>query len=954
MKHEFSLLLQQFKQQLTQVGFKGDFHFDQATCLLNATDNSIYEVMPLAVAQPKNHQDVVTLLQLSQNTDYANFHFCARGGGTGTNGQSLTQGIVIDFSRYMNKIIEFDPQQRTISVEPGVILSDLNRKLQAHGLFFAPNVSTADRATIGGMIATDAAGKGSLIYGKTSDHLIGLQLVLADGSEINNLDTITSNKFEQPLINLLQDVQTEIDKRFPPLKRPLSGYNIRQAYQNQQVNLNYLIAGSEGTLGLVTAAKLNLLPIPQYKALIVIHYSNFIEALRDAEFLIQFKPLAIEAIDEKVQQSAQSLPNWPTLAKLLNCEQENYVSNFMEIVANSQAELDQQLNLIELALSQRNNNFVTIQDNSQINQLWSIRSLAVGLVAKLPGKRKPIAFVEDAIVPPQYLADFVNDLQLELNKLGFNYAMYGHVDVGCIHVRPALDLQQSNDRQQIRPITELVISILDRYQGILWGEHGKGYRGEFVPHVFGPILYPVLCQIKALFDPNNRLNQGKLTTSDPHIPLQRIEQVTMRGELDQIIPQTLQDEFSGAILCNGNGACFNRDPVNVMCPSYKVTGNRIHSPKGRATLIKQWLRTKPQSNSAHQQAAKDAYEALNGCLSCHGCSGKCPTQVRIPDLRSKFLAHYHKYYAKRNLRELLLAYIEHLAPWIAKFPWLWNKLSGYQLIPQRLGLINLPKFNSLATFNQQLEYHKVKLYHSAQQVKQLPANAVVIFTDVFTGLFEQNVLWDTCQVLVKLNKIPYLIMPQPSGKALLVAGMLEQFKHNSQQLAQLVNPLLEANIPVLSLENTLVNLFRDDFAKFANKLTGKVQSIAEYLSSDLTQLTNLVAKFDHTVNYCLLPHCTEQALLPQDAVLWQKIYQKLNLNLQVKNLGCCGMAGSYGHLAEQQTNSQQLFAMHWQSHLANPQIIYLASGYSCRSQVKHQLKQKLAHPIQIINQFLGV
>ena len=941
-----------FETVLISKGFKGEFHLDKATCLVNATDNSIYEVLPLAIAQPRDLSDLQQLVNLAQLEPFNQLYFCARGGGTGTNGQSLTNGVVIDLSRFMTRVLEFKPEERTITVEPGMILSDLNRMLAKHGLFFAPNVSTADRATIGGMIATDAAGKGSLIYGKTADHFLGMQLVLPNGDLIDTLDSdampsAVQLELEQKIAAFIEPVQGETEARFPNLQRPLSGYNLKQCYQNGAVNLQRLIAGSEGTLGLVAAAKLNLLPIPKFKALMVVHYPSFIAALKDAQFLIQFQPLAIEAIDEKVQQSAQTLPNWPSLAKMLNCEGQSYISNFVEFVAETQVELDAKINQVQQELNARQANYVTILENNQINQLWSIRSLAVGLVGKLPGVAKPIAFVEDAIVPPENLADFVADLQAELERQNFRYAMYGHVDVGCIHVRPALDMQNPVDRAQIRPITESVIKLLDKYHGILWGEHGKGYRGEFVPHVFGPVLYAVLCQIKNLCDPQNRFNPGKLTAPNPTTQLQRIELVPMRGELDQIIPAGEHKLFAGAMICNGNAACSNQQPSNAMCPSYKITRNRIHSPKGRAMLVKEWLREKAKPNGEHKQAAAAAFAALSGCLGCKACAGKCPTQVSIPDLRSNFLHSYQRDYAKINLRDLMLAQIENLLPLAAKFPKMWNFIHRNRLAPS-LGLTNIPLFKNSRSLSS-LKQLNVGIYSDANQIKTFAANPVVIFADVFTGFLDNNVLFATVETLQKLGFTPYIIYPRNSGKALIVAGLIEQFRKNTARIAKLLNPLFDAQIPVLGLENTITTLFRDEVGKFAPAFSGNAQTLAEFLALHLAKLPAVKV----SQKYRLLPHCTEQALLPADATKWQQIFSQLGAELEVKNLGCCGMAGTYGHLKEQQINSQGLFELNWAATVNNAERINLASGFSCRSQSAKLAEKTLLHPIEVLNELIS-
>ncbi len=661
----------EFKSELEQAGFHGDILTDFANLVINATDNSIYEVLPSCVIQPQHQQDVQLLFKLANTEKFKTLTFTARGGGTGTNGQSLTTGVVIDTTRYMNNILEFNPTTKTIIVEPGVVLSQLNKFLQPHGLFFAPNVSTENRATIGGMIANDSAGKGSLVYGKTSNHVEDLSCVMLDGSIINfnaiTNDALLNEKqdnksFElaKQIKELLVPVKDEIEKRFIPLKRPLSGFNLQEAYQNNTVDLTKIISGSEGTLAFIINAKLKLTPILKYKALVVTHYDSFLDALGDAGFLIEHKPLAIETVDEIVQQSATSLAIWTELAELMGLDKnESCISNFTEFAEDNVESLNNKINSLENELIKKNMRFRIVRDSVDIAKLWGIRSLAVGLVGKMPGTRKPVAFVEDALVPPHNLRKFVAEFRELLDGYNLNYAMYGHVDVGCVHVRPALDMKDSEDRAYIRLITEDVVKLTDKYHGLLWGEHGKGYRGEFAQHTFGPILYQVMRKIKAMFDPANRLNPGKLVTAENTLDqVTKIDVVTMRGELDQKINSTLQDEYSESMLCNGNAACFNQDVNNVMCPSYKVTSDRVHSPKGRAMLVKEWLRAKStlgDDNYHTKEAAKVAFNAMQGCLGCKGCAGKCPTQVSIPDLRSKFYNTYYTQYESRTIREKLLA-----------------------------------------------------------------------------------------------------------------------------------------------------------------------------------------------------------------------------------------------------------------------------------------------------------
>lgn len=968
---ENNQIILEFKQQLKQVGFMGNILTDIANRVINATDNSIYEVLPLCVIQPKTQEDLQLLFKLANEDAFKKLTFTPRGGGTGTNGQSLTQGIVIDTSRYMNNILEFNPNAKTITVEPGVVLSQLNKFLQPHGLFFAPNVSTENRATIGGMIANDAAGKGSLVYGKTNDHVEELSCVLIDGSSVNfkalsNEQLMYINTEDKSSVlarqikELLEPVQDEITKIFRPLKRPLSGFNLKSAYLGNVVDLTKIIAGSEGTLAFITNAKLKLIPMLKHKALVVTHYASFLDALDDAEFLIKHKPLAIETVDEIVQKSATSLPSWVELAQLMGLDKtESCISNFTEFAEDNLEILHSKINGLEQELRNKNIRFKIIRDTSAITKLWGIRSLAVGLVGKMSGVRKPVAFVEDALVPPQNLRKFVVEFQELLNSYNLSYAMYGHVDVGCVHVRPALDMKNSEDRAKIRLITEDVVKLTDKYQGLLWGEHGKGYRGEFVEHTFGSTLYAVMKKIKAIFDPTNRLNPGKLVTADntPEKVI-KIDFVTLRGELDQKINTQLQVEYAESMLCNGNAACFNQDTSNVMCPSYKVTGDRIHSPKGRAMLVKEWLRTKSQFGETQHtiDTAKIAFEAMQGCLGCKGCAGKCPTQVSIPDLRSKFYDTYYNNYAKRTIREKLMAYLEDLLLVGAKFPSMWNRLIKNQLYP-KFGMNKVPQLSLAKTFKYTMSSEGLTIYNGDINIFATLTNPVVIFTDVFVGLLNHDLLIMSCNVLKKCGFTPVVTTPLSSGKAFLMAGWLDKFKQRAQRIKTLLAPLFDRKIQVIGLESSVNLMFRDDYIKFATPLGGRVDTLAEFLANNLDKLQiwrsdNLIKESALLKKHCLIPHCTEQAIFPKDSQLWQKIFNNFGLDLSVTNLGCCGMAGTYGHQLEYKNNSEKLFQMHWAEVLNTQKKEFMATGYSCRTQVKALANIDLKHPIQVLHSYL--
>ena len=952
------------KNRLKQSGFKGDVANDTATRLVNATDNSIYQLMPEMVIAPKDKQDLKILIQVANEEPFKQLKFTPRGGGTGTNGQSLTEAIVVDTSRYMTHILELDEENKCVTVEPGVILSQLDEYLKPFGLHFPPSISTANRATIGGMIGTDAAGKGSLIYGKTSDHIASIEALMVDGTQLESkpinekqLQAIVSKndregRLYSTLHQLLNSVKDEIQRRFPPLTRALTGYNLKACFSGGDgLDLNYLLTGAEGTLAFTTQVTLKLLDRPRCRSLVVVHYSDFSAALDDAIFLAGFKPLAIETVDDKIQDFSQALPEWLEL-KLILSNEEKKINNFIEFVADSQSDLKQKVNALADVLKQNNASFTVVDDEAMINALWEMRSKAVGIAARMPGKRKPIAFVEDVVVAPEHLAAFNQEFRAILDKHHLEYAMYGHVDVGCLHVRPSLDMQDEKDRTLIRPISEEVVKLVQKYHGLFWGEHGKGIRGEFIEVFFGPVLYPILIEIKRLFDPDNRLNPGKFIALNDEA-LMRIDKMPMRGEFDQEIKPDLQEKYEKALICNGNGVCFNRDISNVMCPSYKVTNDRIHSPKGRTSLIREWLRRrslKIQDDTFEHQV----FDAMAGCLGCKGCAGKCPLNVSIPDLNVNFLNTYYKKH-KRSMRERFIAHSESLIPKIANFAAIYNlmiKVPGFQKVS---GLIDAPKI-STPIFPKALRKNKIPLYRNVDNLKLNTAKpAVAILCDVFTTYLEdkQPVFWASYYLLEKMGFQPIILYPYASGKSLSATGCLPEFHECAEHWIKLLNKVFAERIPVIGLESSVSVVFRDEYKKFMNEnqnnLQGTVLSLAEFLQQNKSSLPKVEAA--SATEFQLLPHCTEQAMNPDDQKYWQDIFTSIGLSLSVKAIGCCGMAGMYGHLKEQQLNSHKLFDMHWREEVNKSQIITLATGFSCRSQVKRCLQKKVRHPVEVLSNF---
>ncbi len=989
---------QAFINALQQSSFQGESSATYSDRITYATDNSIYQILPQAVVFPKNHDDVLKLFQLAQQPEFQEIAFSPRGGGTGTNGQSLTDGIVIDMSRHMNQILDINIEQGSARIQPGVVLDQLNDSLKQYNLCFAPTLSPSSRATIGGMFNTDASGKGSLVYGKTSEHILATTSVLCNAEVLHiksmNADNLAMLQTENSLSydihntikNLIDANQEEITKRFPKLIRFLTGYNLAKFYDQteQQYNLNYILAGSEGTLAAVTELTVKLTPLPKARKLLVLHYSSFTEALADAKELIAAKPSAVESVDDHLVKLAKDDIIYNDICNFIESSngQATKAINFVEFIGDNTDDVSKKVQALsqKVANSLKAHDFSIAEQERDINNLWLFRKKSVGLLGAMGDKRHPVAFVEDTVVPPENLAAYIAEFRALLEKHQLSYGMFGHVDVGCLHVRPALDLTNPEDEKLIVTISEGVVALLQKYNGVIWGEHGKGFRSCYVETFFGPQLYKVLRQVKALFDPHNRLNPGKLVTAADTtatvVPLTS----PLRGHFDRQVPESVRQHYAKSFTCNGNGACFNYSAQDVMCPSYKVTKDRIHSPKGRATLMREWLRQlavknisldnieKPQNifrrlahgvfrRSGQYDFSHEVYDAMQGCLGCNACATQCPIHVTIPNLRSRFLAQYYSRYP-RKIRDYIFAHSEYSARWLSHTTKLHNALMSSRVIKwcllKMLGIYDPPLLTQpelSSELKSQTDSSLAALNKLTNTEKQ---RSIIIVTDPFLGYYEANIIL-TCIKFLQQHAFNVVTLPiRPNGKALHVNGYLLAFKKLVNKNMHYYRDIAKHNMPMIGLEASAALSFRDEYRAFCDQddLGFHVELIQEWLSQNLQLFPQTdLQKNNSRKPYYLFTHCTEKSLVADSAKQWQAIFQHFGLQLEIMNSGCCGMAGTYGHEKEHYVNSKKLYAMSWQNPIENgdisPQQI-IATGFSCRAQVKRFSGFNIRHPIEVL------
>lgn len=992
-----------FLDALRAQGFRGEISSRHADRTVLATDNSIYQRLPQAIVFPLDADDVRILATLAGQDAHRGIALTPRGGGTGTNGQSLTDGIVVDMSRHMNTILSIDPATRRVRVQGGVVKDQLNAALKPHGLFFAPELSTSNRATIGGMINTDASGQGSCTYGKTRDHVLALDCILLGGERFESRplteDGLRAAVARQDRVGdayrcatrIEQTRREQIAARFPKLNRCLTGYDLAHLREpDGRFNLNSVLCGAEGTLAFVVEAELNVLPIPRHTVLVNVRYAGFMDALRDANALMAHRPLSIETVDSTVLMLAMKDIVWNSVAQYFpqgEAEPPTRGINLIEFSGDDADALDAQVAAFTAHLQQDRSvtrlGHTLARGQKAVEQVYAMRKRAVGLLGNVQGEARPQPFVEDTAVPPENLADYIADFRALLDSHGLRYGMFGHVDAGVLHVRPALDMKDPAQAAMVRVISDGVADLTQRYGGLLWGEHGKGVRSEYAPKFFGP-LYPALQELKAAFDPHNQLNPGKIATpaTVPQARLLRIDEVPMRGDADRTIDERVWQSYGTAVHCNGNGACYNFDPDDAMCPSWKGTRERRHSPKGRASLMREWLRLqqaagvdvlRPLQTGAlaalrslparwrnarrdRDDFSHEVYEAMAGCLACKSCAGQCPVKVSVPEFRSRFLERYHARYA-RPLKDYLIGSLETTLPWLSRMPRVYNAAMSAPLVRHALqrhaGMVDSPLLSQfdLHALRRQLDVRDATPQALAALSESERARSVVLVQDAFTRWFDTPVFAALVELAVRLGHTVWLAPFRANGKPLQVQGFLQPFARAARRNTAMLKALAESGIPLVGLDPAMTLVYRQEYARIDGAADcPPVMLPQEWLMQAWPEAEAKTATAPAT--YRLLSHCTEKTTSPVSAGLWPALFARAGLRLIPQATGCCGMSGTYGHEARNVATSRVIYGQSWEPLMQQSADQdggeWLATGYSCRSQVKRFSDKRLRHPVEAL------
>ncbi|MBB65030.1 MAG: oxidoreductase [Waddliaceae bacterium] len=932
---------------------EGDVYSDQISRQIYSVDASIYQIEPLVIVLPKTKDDIITTSIIAKKHQVP---LIGRGAGTGLAGGCIGKGIILDCSKYLNKILEINFEKGYALCEPGVVQDQLNQALAPHGYRLGPDTSTGNRATIGGMVGNNSSGAHSLRYGRTSEHCKSVEMVLYGGDvlsfsslgpkgwEKKCQDPYVEGDIYRNLSRIRDKYAEEIRTRFPKLRRRASGYNLDELLREKDINLARLIAGSEGTLGIITEAKLKISHKPAYTGICVLEFKDRIEPFRYTEYFLDFQPFALEVIDEQPIQLAQLAPSMKGQMNWLKGNPSSLV--IVELDAESKEELVEKVEHFTNEVSKREIGYAqtALTNSKDISQVWAFRKAGLGLIMSRRTQSRAIAFVEDIAVAPTQLESFMTQFLQYLNKQKKEAGFYGHMGEGCVHVRPYMDMRDPKDIELIKTIMLDVADIVLAHDGVLSGEHGDGLiRSWTHPKMFGERLYTCFQEIKATFDPEGQMNPGKLVDSPPVTENLRDTPDTKVWE-----PQTFLDfseegglEFASG-MCNGNGQCRQRS--NLMCPSFQAFGNERHSTRARTQALRSIFQGKLDAKSFSSQ---ELHEVLDYCLECKGCKKECPSQVDMAKMKSEFLYHYQKEHGI-SLRTRLFAYVDQFSRLASLTPSLSNWASSSLPAKWLLKKIGIPSKRQLPPFAQKrFSQHRKTQKHSQKKL--------VLLIDTFTEFNYPEIGLDAMNIFHAMGYEVLLPQYQCCGRPAISKGLLPYAKKKASKLVETLLPYAKQGLPIVGLEPSCILTLRDEYkALLPSEDTRLVASMCFSLDEFLDQhredtFSHIKWKNDQSYRVRIHGHCHQKALVGMDPSL--RVLKSIP-GFQVKEIpsGCCGMAGSFGYEEEHYKMSiaiaKQRLVPGIQKCSENTLII--ASGLSCRSQIEHTTKREALHLAEAI------
>ncbi len=963
-------------------------HTDALHRMAYATDASAYREMPLAVAYPKTEDDLRALIDEARRRKT---HLIPRAGGTSIAGQVVGSGIVVDVSRYMNRILSIDPERRIARVQPGVVRDELNIALRPYGLFFSPETSTSNRCCIGGMVGNNSCGTHSLVYGSTRHHVVGLRVMLADGNVYTltpSLEERVGERFPSAILSQLREWQKDgqvmqaVREAFPDesIRRRSCGYAIDECLdvygEGRDLNLPALITGSEGTLCFVTEITLSLDVLPPKEQMVVcVHLSGMDDSWRTNLIALGCQPTAVELIDGKIIDLART--NIEASKNLFFVDGTPAAVIVAEFRAATREALDKQAEAFIEAMRQSGiPHTVTTVYGNDVSRVWALRKAGLGVLSAMSGDAKPVGVVEDTAVAPERMEAYMKDFRAMMAELGLDCVYYGHISTGELHLRPVLDLHKEHDRQLFRQVAERTAALVKKHHGCLSGEHGDGrLRGEFIPLMYGKEVYEMMRSLKRTWDPEGLFNMGKIVDTPPMDEYLRFApQSTI--DTPQSVPPLLGRGSGRGLLplleqCNGAGDCRKSAVIGgTMCPAYKATGDELFSTRARANVLREMI-----ANSPDGIYSEEVKTVLDSCLACKACHSECPSNVDMTRLRSEILQERYNH-SHVPFRTWLVAHMADIETLGGLVPGIYNFFATNRwtssVIKRVVGFAAERHIPTLSRHSMRwLVNNHLSTFDSRPSTKtgprlstfdfRLSTKKLYLFADEFTNRAEAELGLHFAQLLARFGY--HVIIPKhvESGRAAISKGCLKQASRYAKRNVELLKDLISADTPLVGIEPSCILSFRDEYPRL----------VPENLREDAKQLGKNCLLYDE-----FLMREVEAGRLPQEAFgelqgeLWLHghCHQKALVGIEktasllrlVKGLevhvipsGCCGMAGSFGYEAKHYEDSMRvanttLVPALKKAQASNPSIYVAAPGTSCRTQIADTTGIHACHPIDIL------
>ncbi|WP_319480529.1 FAD-linked oxidase C-terminal domain-containing protein [uncultured Draconibacterium sp.] len=962
-----------FNQLKTQL--EGDLFFDNVQRVLYSTDASQYKEMPLAVTKPKNKDDIKKIIAFAREN---NTSIIPRGAGTSLAGQVVGNGIVVDVSKYMNKIVEFNKDQNYVIVEPGVVLAELNLFLVEHGMQFGPETSTANRCVIGGMLGNNSCGLHSLVYGSVRQHVLEIDTILSDGSE-TTFKELSKEEFQDKLngnpnqqekaiysnINdLLSDKQNrdEILKNFPDpkLTRRNMGYAIDELmyadpYTKGGGKFNFckLLAGSEGTLAFSTRIKLNIIPLPpKFKGLVCAHFETLEESLHANLIALKYKPTAIELMDDPVMQAAKQ--NIEQAKNRFFVKGDPGAMLMIEFSFETEKELITTAAALEKELKEAGlgYHYPLVTGADKIKRVWSLRTAGLGLLANIPGDRKGVPGIEDTAVHPEHLPDYVADIKVVLKKLGLDSVFYAHIATGEIHFRPLINFKDPKDVEIFETLMNEVAALVKKYRGSMSGEHGDGRaRGKFIPFMLGDQCYEMVKSVKKAWDPDNIFNPEKIVNTPPITESLRVIPGKAIPETDTHFNFSKNKGFFRTIeKCNGSGDCRKSEVIGgTLCPTFMATRDEDKSTRGRANILREFLYNNEKKNLFDHQ---EIYDILSLCISCKACKSECPSNVDMAKLKAEFLQNYYDLHGV-PMRSRLIGYLPRLNKLAMVFRPISNFMMRTSLMKRAIGFSTFRTLPALSkiTLNRWIE-------NGVPLPEQETKGKIYLFNDEFTNYNESDIGIKAILLLTKLGYEVKIPQTKESGRTFLSKGMVRTSKKVATENINLLKDIITDETPLVGIEPSAILAFRDEYPELvekdlqpaAEKLAKNALLFEEFIAAEIEKGNITEEDFTTEEQHILLHgHCQQKAVASTEP---SKKMLSLPKNYFVKEIpsGCCGMAGSFGYEKEHYELSMQIgeLVLFPAVRKAKEDYIISAPGTSCRHHIKDGTGKFALHPVEVL------